>query len=131
MTETHNHPLSGSVDQWITAWSNWFSPTFEINFAGNRPVENKVVSNVASYGKQLGLLSEIILELAKTPDERKEGFDDLVVQLAKRVEAIELIKAQFQPDLEWQAKEVLAKLAKTDEKAFARVLEKFQKESKT
>ena len=49
----------------ISPQTNWFSPTYEVNFAGNREIEADVVSNVASYGTQLGALTKAVLELAK------------------------------------------------------------------
>jgi hypothetical protein len=47
-------PLSGNVDvaQRITA--PWFSPSLTVSYAGDPAVENRVVTEVASYGKQLG-----------------------------------------------------------------------------
>jgi hypothetical protein len=44
----------------------------EVNFAGNADIERDVVARVASYGKQLGILTEAVLALASgTADERK------------------------------------------------------------
>src|SRR2546429_8700244 len=50
-------PLSGNVAQRITA--PWFSPSLTVNYAGDPAVEDRVVTEVASYGKQLGWLTEI------------------------------------------------------------------------
>ena len=49
----------------ISPQTSWFSPTYEVNFAGNREIEADVVSNVASYGTQLSALTKAVLELAK------------------------------------------------------------------
>ena len=49
----------------ISPQTSWFSPTYEVTFAGNREIEADVVSNVASYGTQLGALTKAVLELAK------------------------------------------------------------------
>lgn len=49
----------------ISPQTSWFSPTYEVNFAGNREIETDVVSNVASYGTQLSALTKAVLELAK------------------------------------------------------------------
>ena len=64
-------PFSGAVNQAITA--PWFSPSYTVNYAGDPTVEHRVVSEVASYGRQLGWLDEIVLALAKL----------LLLQLAK------------------------------------------------
>jgi len=55
-------PLSGNVAQRITA--PWFSPSLTVNYAGDPQVEDRVVTEVASYGKQLGWLTEIAIALA-------------------------------------------------------------------
>lgn len=49
-----NLPLSGNVTQDINPVTSWLSPQVAFNFAGKREVEADVVSNIASYGKQLG-----------------------------------------------------------------------------
>jgi hypothetical protein len=55
-------PWSGDVTQRITA--PWFSPSLTVNNAGDPAVEDRVVTEVASYGKQLGWLTEIAIALA-------------------------------------------------------------------
>src|SRR5262249_52130129 len=57
-------PLGGDVgvNQRITA--PWFSPSLTVNYAGDAHVEDRVVTEVASYGRQLGWLNEITLALA-------------------------------------------------------------------
>src|SRR5215475_5683790 len=56
-------PLSGDVNQRITA--PWFSPSLTVNYAGDPIIEDRVVTEVASYGRQLGWLTEIALALAQ------------------------------------------------------------------
>jgi hypothetical protein len=55
-------PWSGNVAQRITA--PWFSPSLTVNYAGDAAVEDQVVTEVASYGKQLGWLTEIVIASA-------------------------------------------------------------------
>jgi hypothetical protein len=45
-------PFSGNVNERITA--PWFSPSLTVNYAGDARIEDRVVTEVASYGKQLG-----------------------------------------------------------------------------
>ena len=52
-------PLSGDVVQNIY-------PTADFNYAGVLSIERDVVENVASFGTQLGVLSDAVLELAGT-----------------------------------------------------------------
>lgn len=54
---TYEYPLSGDVSQGI-------SPVFG-EIAGLPEVEHEVVTTVASYGTQLGVLTDAILALAK------------------------------------------------------------------
>jgi hypothetical protein len=42
-------PLSVDVSQRITA--PWFSPSLTVNYAGDPKIEDRVVTEVASYGR--------------------------------------------------------------------------------
>jgi hypothetical protein len=79
--------LSGDVTQRITA--PWFSPSLTVNYAGDAAIEDRVVTEVASYGRQLGWLTEIALALAKGEDAPKDALG----KLEKAVAAIAAIKA--------------------------------------
>ncbi|MBW8900474.1 MAG: hypothetical protein JF619_20640 [Massilia sp.] len=54
-------PGTGAVMQDLL--DHWFSPTVTYNFAGNSAIEKQVVEDVASYGRQIGWLNEIVLAL--------------------------------------------------------------------
>jgi len=77
-------PLSGNVAQ------RFFSPAVTVNYAGDPAVEERVVTDVASYGKQIGWLNELVLDLAenKRPDPRT------VSRLANTIKEIDDIKRQ-------------------------------------
>ena len=77
-------PLSGDIVQDIAPETHWFSPSLEFNIAGDPRVEADVVRNVASYGKQLGRLTEAVLALGKDSDD--PAMERLRV-LAKDIEA--------------------------------------------
>src|ERR1700684_823368 len=79
-------PLSGAVNQRITA--PWFSPSLTVNYAGDPKIEDRVVTEVASYGRQLGWLTEIALPLA----EKKEPPGDTLRRLEEASVKIEDIK---------------------------------------
>ncbi|HEY6512701.1 MAG TPA: hypothetical protein VI032_12010 [Burkholderiaceae bacterium] len=60
-------PWSGDVVQDIDPSTTWFFKGIQPG-AGNARIEEKAFA-VASYGKQLGLLTEVLIELAeKSPD---------------------------------------------------------------
>ena len=112
-------PLSGDVAQAIAPLTNWFSPTIEMNFAGDRRIEADVVSNVASYGKQLGMLTDAVLALSKVT---KDGGGEAVARLAELAGRIEACKKRYNSGLEQQAREALERLQKADPAACKRVI---------
>jgi len=113
-------PLSGDVTQDIAPNTSWLSPQFEFNFAGNRRIEAKVVADVASYGKQLGILSEAILELA-------DGKKGLAVERLKALtDQIDDVKHQHEDRLEQKVKADLDQLKQEDPKALNRLLDQYR-----
>jgi hypothetical protein len=64
-------PLSGNVTQSINPWTAMFSPmgnqtslvTVNMGTSSNPPVEAQVLSDVASYGKQLGRIGDVLVVL--------------------------------------------------------------------
>lgn len=107
-------PFSGNVNQRIT--TPWFSPT--INIAGDAAIEERVVTDVASYGKQIGWLSEIVLELAK----KSEPNAETVTRLQKAVDAIKLIKDARQQSRLEAAVDALDELSKTQPDVYAQLI---------
>lgn len=79
-------PFSGDLTQDISPMTNWWSPQIELNFAGNRHVETAVVRDVASYGKQLGIISDVLLQLTENDNSKA------VEQLRKVTAEIEAVK---------------------------------------
>src|SRR5205807_8156993 len=96
--------LSGDVAQRITA--PWFSPSLTVNYAGDAAVEDRVVTEVASYGKQLGWLTEIAIALARN--------QPLPVETLRRLEQaskdIEAIKKNVRPSAAEAARNALDRL---------------------
>src|SRR6267154_4998149 len=83
-------PWSGDVAQRITA--PWFSPSLTVNYAGDPVIEDRVVTEVASYGRQLGWLSEIALALAN----KKAIPEDALHKLEEAGDRIKAIKKEVQ-----------------------------------
>lgn len=76
MPEIH-WPLSGGVTQDIR-------PGWLLESAGNARTEQRIVGEVASYGRQLGVLSDLVLGLAG--EDTRAGWSE------ERVEAYEKLK---------------------------------------
>jgi hypothetical protein len=113
-------PLSGDVNQRITA--PWFSPSLTVNYAGDPAVEDRVVTEVASYGKQLGWLNDIVLALANQQPVPK----DTLSCLEKAVEKINAIKKETQLSAVDAANKALDRLKRDEPGAYAELLRERQ-----
>ncbi|MEH6437355.1 hypothetical protein [Massilia sp. DD77] len=109
-----NPSLLGSNTQRIV--TSWFSPT--ITFAGNAAIEERVVQDVASYGKQIGWLNEIVLALASG----KPVPADTLASMIKAIEKIERIKDDLAQDNYDAAVEALDRLKKTNPEGYEALL---------
>lgn len=101
-------PWSGDVAQRITA--PWFSPSLTVNYAGDPAVEDRVVTEVASYGKQLGWLTEIAIALARTQPVPTETLG----RLEKAANDIAAIKEQVGVSAVEAAHDALDRLERHD-----------------
>ncbi|MBS1143858.1 MAG: hypothetical protein H6R14_1264 [Proteobacteria bacterium] len=96
-------PLSGDVTQAINPWSWTFgSATSQLGLvninlgrSGNPEVEQEVLDEVGSYGKQLGCIGDALAVLIKHVrlDELAPAERDAITKLRFQLEAIEQIKA--------------------------------------
>jgi hypothetical protein len=100
-------PLSGDVNQRIT-----------VNYAGNPLVEDRVVTEVASFGRQIGWLSEIAIALAN----KKPLPADSLRKLEAAVAEIEAIKKRVQRPALAAADEALDRLKREHPNAYKRLL---------
>lgn len=113
-------PLSGDVSQRITA--PWFSPNLTVNYAGDPVIEDRVVTEVASYGRQIGWLSEIALALAK----KQPPPEETLSRLEKASRDIDAIKQQVQRSSFDAANAALDRLEHDDPEAYKMLLRKRQ-----
>jgi hypothetical protein len=113
-------PLSGAVNQRITA--PWFSPSLTVNYAGDPAIEDRVVTEVASYGQQLGWLNEIVLALAN----KQAVPQETLTRLEKAVQDIETIKKEVQPSALAAAKTALDQLRREQPDKYAELLRDHQ-----
>lgn len=109
-------PLSGDVNQRITA--PWFSPAVTVNYAGDPVIEDRVVTEVASYGRQIGWLSEIALALAKN----KPLPEETLRRLEKAAAEIAAIKKDVQRTTVDTANAALDRLERDDPAAYQKLM---------
>jgi len=81
-----NFPWSGSVAQQIEPSTNWFFGSISAN-AGDSRIE-KMAFEKASYGRQIGLITEVLLELASKSKEFESEPSESLTRLKKIKEDI-------------------------------------------
>ncbi|MBB5047503.1 hypothetical protein HNR60_002260 [Rhodopseudomonas rhenobacensis] len=97
---TFKLPLSGDVVQTISPWTAFLSPignqfgliNITLGQSSAPQVEQEVLNDIGSYGKQLGRIGDALIVLLAhlpadtrlTPDERKaiDALDDMLQQIA-------------------------------------------------
>lgn len=85
-----NFPWSGSVAQRIEPDVNWFFDSINAE-AGNGSIEQKAF-DVASYGRQLGLLAEVLIEVADRQSPLSAEAATSLARLKEIQDRIEQIK---------------------------------------
>jgi SOS response regulatory protein OraA/RecX len=116
-------PFSGG--NWQTIDTNWWSPNIAVNFAGNPAVEREVSEDVASYGRQIGWLNDIVVALATAAPEAVKAHAAAENSLAKLKAAqkkIEEIKQRRKTTALDTARDALAELGSTDKDGYARLV---------
>ena len=116
----------GAGGNWQTFDTRWWSPNVSVNFAGNPSVEREVTEDVASYGRQIGWLNEIVTALVesdgaaaiKSSSAAKEAWTKMKEAQAR----IDEIKRRRKDTTVDQAKNALAVLASTDKSAYVRLV---------
>jgi hypothetical protein len=115
-------PFAGG--NWQTIDTNWWSPNISVNFAGNAGIEREVNEDVASYGRQIGWLNEIVLALATAPGalDVDPAARDALHKLKRAQAEIEKIKKRRKATALDKAREALSELGKADQDAYARLV---------
>jgi hypothetical protein len=92
----------------------WSFGNVTVNYAGNAEIEKDVVEKVASYGKQLGILTDAVLKLANRPLARKAGEaeEDPIARLHDIAEQISKLKELHKATLLREARNAMERLAK-------------------
>jgi len=122
---TINLPGSGSIGGFsYHPYTTWEAPTL---YRGDQNVEQMVYREVASPGKQLGKLTEVVLELADAIaklDSNIAGSEN-VRELKCMCEQVEAIKQTVNASAETAAKDALEKLKSVDPKKLNQLLKQF------
>ena len=117
-------PFSGSVAQRIDPDTTWF-------FGGIRPqagdgrLEQQIHEQVASYGRQLGLLTEVLLGLAGSEQVGPERAGESLKRLEDIRAEVETLKRQEDAQLARDAAAVLEQLARRDPAALAALVQQY------
>jgi hypothetical protein len=125
--------LPGAGGNWQNIDTRWWSPTVTMNFAGNPAVEREVTEDVASYGRQIGWLNDIVTALVATEGQaaikRHPGAADSLRKLAAAQHKIEAIKKRRADTALDSAKNALDTLAKTDQAGYQRLVRSLDRDT--
>ena len=116
-------PWSGPVNQDLL--DHWFSPAVTYNFAGDATIEKQVVESVASYGRQIGWLNEVVLALAekRTPDPATVGH------IRQTIDQVEALKAIHASSALTDATDALTRLKKESPRSYEQLLLSLMKQA--
>lgn len=116
----------GAGGNYQTFDTRLWSPNVSLNFAGNPAVEREVVEDVASYGRQIGWLNDIVAALAESEGEdaikHNARAADSLAKLKRAQAKIDSIKRRRADDAVDTARGALADLAATDKSAYGRLV---------
>ena len=126
-------PFSGDVNQQIAPETDWFFGNINPE-AGDGEIEKEVFLKIASYGKQLGKITVVLLELIEELRKNKpsvlKDFAELA-ELKELHERIERIKEENKDRNRDYATRILDKLIESDDTEFAKeLLKSYQEELK-
>jgi hypothetical protein len=92
----------------------WSFGNVTVNYAGNAEIEKDVVEKVASYGKQLGIITDAVLKLANNPVKRNPGEaeEDPIARLHEIAERVAELKELHKATLLREARSAMERLAR-------------------
>lgn len=100
----------------------WFS-NVSVNYQGNADIEKEVIEKVASYGKQLGIITDALLVLAG--DDPPSDDKDPVAHLRKIAGEVRELKERNKRSLTEQATDAMTKLAESNPREAERIGREF------
>ena len=116
-------PFSGSVAQRIEPDTSWFFSGIRPE-AGNGDLEQQIF-DVASYGRQLGLITEVLLSKSRPGAIAPEQAAQSLARLEGVYREVEAVKRRNSDKLARSAVAALEKLQASDPAELARVLGRF------
>jgi hypothetical protein len=120
-----NIMFPGAAGNWQAFDARFLSPNVSVNFAGNPTIEREVTEDVASYGRQIGWLNDIVNALAAAaPDTIKAdpAASEALSKLQDALDKIEAIKKRRKVSAYDTAREALAELGQTDKAGYGRLV---------
>ena len=99
----------------------WEAPAL---YRGNSSLEQSIYSNIASPGKQLGKLMDVVLEMADLLETELKGSEK-VAELKALADKIEQLKTPALENTEQVAREDLDKLWRSNEKALRALIAEY------
>jgi hypothetical protein len=115
-----HYPFSGSVAQHIDPDTSWFFAGIPSQ-AGNGAIEKKAF-DLASYGSQLGWITEVLLADDPKADIAADKAAEARDKLRKAHRKIEDMKKQSKAEVRQNAEAALKKLREADPDAYEAVL---------
>jgi hypothetical protein len=116
-------PFSGSVAQRIEPDTRWFFAGIAPQ-AGNGELEQKIHEDIASYGRQLGLVTEVLLGLAGSERARPDQAAKSLARLEEVQDRVEALKQREHDASVQAAVRALEKLAATDPAALEAAIQR-------
>ena len=113
-------PFSGSVAQRIEPDTDWFFAGIPPS-AGNAEMERKIF-DVATYGRQLGWVTEVLLGMNSTDAQVQAQAAESLRCLRETQQRIEAVKDEERATLLGTAARALEKLRSADPEAYERLL---------
>ena len=100
----------------------WSLGNVSVNYAGNADIEKDVVEKVASFGKQLGIITDAVLALADGKPK-----DKAIARLKEIAAKIEEVKNRNKASLADQARDAMQRLEKAEPASARRIAAEFTK----
>ena len=121
-----HYPYSGTLAQWVQPSTSWFFDAIPAQ-AGNGEVERKIF-DIASYGRQLGLITEILLDMKGTGNVDAAQAAESLRRLTDIHADIETVKTMTRRQVEKAAGELLDKMLNSDTERLKFLLARMQAE---
>jgi hypothetical protein len=116
-------PLSGTLSQMVEPNTSWFFGQIP-STAGDGALEKKIFDH-ASYGRQLGWITEVLLTLAGDGKVDPKSAGKSLARLKKNYLAVEKLKQVHRDESPDQLRSLLEKLRKSNPTEFANLLAEF------